>query len=252
MTKKTKAKIAIISGSGLESFDSQGNSRKILINTPYGKVKAAKMESPEHTIFFMSRHGRMHKIFPHNINYRANFFALKKLGVGSIIATAAVGSIDRAIEPGSFCLMTDFLDFTRSRPLTIFFDNKTVHADMSHPYDPELNGFLEKTIKKVTGKKPKRTVYVGTDGPRFESAAEIRMYKKAGGGVVGMTGVPEVVYARELGIPYASLGISTNYACGIFDSPITLEDIVKEVANNRQLIDRIIWGTVAQIGKKTS
>jgi 5'-methylthioadenosine phosphorylase len=249
MTEKNKVKAAIISGSGLESFGFPGKCKKLSVKTPYGKVVALKTELNGKTMVFISRHGARHDILPHEINYRANILALKQIGVSHIIATAAVGSLSTKLSPGSFCLMKDFIDASRTRPLTIFDRKRAFHADMSHPYDPELAALLGRSIKELTGKKPGKAVYVATDGPRFETAAEVKMYKKAGGDVVGMTGVPEVVYAKEIGIPYASFGIVTNYACGICKTPITLEDIVGSINKNRALIEKIILRAASKIGR---
>lgn len=249
MTEKNKVKVAIISGSGLESFGFPAKCAKLSVKTPHGKVITLKTELNGKTIIFISRHEARHDILPHEINYRANILALKKIGVSHIIATAAVGSLNPKLRPGSFCLLKDFIDATRSRPLTIFGRKRALHADMSLPYDPELTVLLERSIKELTGKKPGKAVYVATDGPRFETAAEVKMYKKAGGDVVGMTGVPEVVFAKEIGIPYASFGIVTNFACGISKTPITLEDIIRSIKNNRTLIEKIILSAASKIGR---
>lgn len=197
-------------------------------------------------IFFMNRHGKGHSIPPHLVNYRANIWALHQLGVQRILATAAVGSLNVAMAPGQMVLADQFLDFTKTRAST-FFEGGTqgvVHTDMTVPYCPDLRIALHKAGHDAGLSVTNGGVYVATEGPRFESPAEIRAYRLLGGDLVGMTGVPEVVLARELGMCYASIGLVTNFAAGISASPLTHQEVLDVMADNvrdlRQVIERVL------------
>jgi len=228
--------IGIIGGTGVYEIVEHGRveRRKSLI-TPYG-------ETPEISIFklhrrmvaFIPRHSPGHDNPPHRVNYRANVWALKELGVRHIIATNAVGSLKRSIGPGDFVVPEDFLDFTRSRPST-FYDEKTVHVDMTEPYCRNLRSALTGSSSVVDG-----GVYVCTEGPRFETPAEIRMFRALGGTVVGMTGLPEAVLARELEMCYASLCLVSNYAASISPSKLTITEVLEIMDEKKhELIDII-------------
>ena len=210
--------LAVIGGTGIYRLVEEGEELETMVmNTPYG-------ESPQITrfmindtpLFFMPRHHQGHDYPPHRINYRANLCALQKLGVKRILATNAVGSLDEKLKPGTFLAPDDFLDFTHHRPLT-FYDHRTVHVDVTQPYCPHLRRVLLDSGKVVDG-----GVYVCVEGPRFETPAEIRMFHSLGGTVVGMTGLPEVVLARELSMCYASVCMVTNHAASIHRTRLPL------------------------------
>ena len=167
----------------------------------------------------MPRHAKGHTKPPHMVNYRANIYAMKQLGVDRIIATNAVGSLDESIKPGDFVIPHDFIDFTKLRNGT-FYDDRTVHIDVTEPYCSELRKtylFVWKVIDNG--------VYVCTEGPRFETPAEIQMFRMLGGTVVGMTGLPEAVLARELEMCYASISTVSNYAASISPSNLTIDEV---------------------------
>ncbi|MBE2899842.1 S-methyl-5'-thioadenosine phosphorylase [Methanothermobacter thermautotrophicus] len=228
--------IGIIGGTGVYEIVEHGRvERQESISTPYG-------ETPEISIFklhrqmvaFIPRHSPGHDNPPHRVNYRANVWALKELGVRHIIATNAVGSLKRSIGPGDFVVPEDFLDFTRSRPST-FYDEKTVHVDMTEPYCRNLRSALTGYPGVIDG-----GVYVCTEGPRFETPAEIRMFRALGGTVVGMTGLPEAVLARELEMCYASLCLVSNYAASISSSKLTITEVLEIMDEKKhELIDII-------------
>ncbi len=208
---------AIIGGTGVYDPYLLDDTREVIQDTQYGTVKlvVGKYEGIE--VAFIPRHGEKHSLPPHLINYRANIMALHLLGVKHIMATAAVGSLHFDYKPGQFALADQFIDFTRSRPSTFYEggEDGVVHCDMTVPYCPELRNVLVKGgedsgIKIING-----GTYVCTEGPRFETAAEIGFFKQLGGHLVGMTSVPEVCLARELGMCYANISIITNFAAGI-------------------------------------
>jgi 5'-methylthioadenosine phosphorylase len=226
-------KIAIIGGTGVGTDEFFRDKKEITVITPYGDVKVIKALYNENTIYFVERHGKGHCLPPHKVNYAANIYALKLLNVDRIFATAAVGSIYKDIEPGTFVIIDQFLDFTKNRISTFFNgENGVVHIDMTEPYCIEARKTLIDCCKNLNIKHLVKGTYVCTEGPRFENKAEINMYKILGGQVVGMTNYPEVVLAREAGLCYAAAAMVTNYCTGISDEPLTQ----KEVADNMKLM----------------
>ncbi len=246
MPKNSKI-IAVIGGSGYEKPYFLKNYTNQSFKTPFGTVNYFSGEIESSKILFISRHEDGHKVPPHLVNYKANIYALKKLGADLIISTAAVGSHDTKIKPGNIVLLSDFIDFTKSRQCTFSGSGNCFHIDMSCPYDEKLNSILSKAVKKVTGSEPKRVVYAATEGPRFETKSEIKAFKKLGAQVVGMTNVPEVVLANELKISYATIGIVTNYACGISNKPVNNSDIESSIQRSRTKISDIITRTLSVI-----
>jgi 5'-methylthioadenosine phosphorylase len=229
--------IGIIGGTGIYSPDLFEESENIIVTTPQGNVNLIKTFYSNNTIYFLERHGAGHRVAPHNIKYLANINALKMLGVEFIFATAAVGSMQLEMIPGSFVIIDQFLDFTKNRPSTLIDDaSGVVHIDMTSPYCPEIRSTLINISKSLNIKTFEAGTYVCTEGPRFENRAEINMYKLLGGDVVGMTNYPEVVLAREANICYGTVAMVTNYATGI--SKTTLSH--KEVMDNMNLMSENI------------
>ncbi|MDT8898148.1 S-methyl-5'-thioinosine phosphorylase [Thermanaerothrix sp. 4228-RoL] len=207
---------AIIGGTGFDTIEGIHLEPEI-IHTAYGDVKVYRGGGEWEDIFFLPRHGISHSTPPHRINYRANIKALHQLGVTHVLATLAVGSISAHLPPGSLVAVDQFLDFTQNREGTFFNGGQEgfAHTLMSYPYCPALRQrMIEIGAKLGVSIVPKGT-YVCTNGPRLETAAEIRMFSILGGDVVGMTGVPEAPLARELGLHYAALAYSINWAAGI-------------------------------------
>ncbi len=166
-------------------------------------------------VAFLARHGIEHAVPPHSINFRANITALKNLGVERIIALNAVGSLKTQIRPSDLVLVHDFIDFTKARSSTFFEGTPVIHVDMTEPYCPQLRRIVSESARNQGVNLFQQGVYVCTEGPRFESAAEIRLFQQVGADVVGMTGLPEVVLAREAEMCYCSICIVTNFAAGM-------------------------------------
>ncbi len=232
-------KYAIIGGTGVYDFGNIKDEK--IIETPYGEALAYIMEYENLEVVFLARHGRGHTYPPHKINYRANIYALKKLGVEYIYTTAAVGSLNKEFSPGDVVIIKDFLDFTKSRISTFYAGGEkgVRHVDMSDPYCKNLRkNFREHSedILEIKGE----AVYVTTEGPRFESSAEINMFKILGGDVVGMTSNPEVVLAKELGMCYSTIGIITNWCTGIEKGKIS-HNISNIVDSLREDIFKVIF-----------
>lgn len=232
---------AIIGGTGVYDPGLLEQTAKKVVGTPYGQVEVQTGVYRDREIVFLARHGSDHSVAPHKINYRANIWALKALGVKQIIATNAVGSVNRTMRPGELVIIDQFLDFTRGREGT-FFDGErsdVVHVDVTEPYCPTLRKTLITEAEKLELNAHPRGCYACFEGPRYETAAEVRMTSILGGDVVGMTNVPEVVLAREAGICYGTICMVTNMGAGISESPLTHTEVVelmsKNIANVRDL-----------------
>ena len=191
-------KFGIIGGTGFYELGGE----PLMVETSYGPVRVNRTELGGEEVAFVPRHGAGHSVPPHRVNYRGNLDALRYLGIRNVLATAAVGSMSEKLPPGSLAILTHFLDFTRGRPSTFFDgqDGRVMHVDMSDPYCSHLRGELQKAADAHRHLLCPEAVYVCAEGPRFETPAEIRMYRDLGGDLVGMTNVPEVVLAREAGI----------------------------------------------------
>ena len=191
------------------------------------------------------RHGAAHRSPPQAINYRANIAALGQLGVREVIATSAVGSMNPRFRVGQIGLVDQFLDFTKRRQTT-FFEHAVVHTDMTYPYSRKLNLKISAAAKRIGLDVRQHLVYVCAEGPRFETAAEIRMYKMLGGDVVGMTGVPEVVLAKEMMLEYASVVIATNWAAGM-QPRVSQEEVLRVMKKSGRTVKQLIESTVAEL-----
>ncbi len=213
---ETIERVAIIGGTGVTDLPGLSAEERIL-ETPYGAVAVLIADADRYPVVYLNRHGLNREHPPHRINYRGNLTALRMLGVTRVLATNAVGSINRALPPGSMMVIDDYLDFTSGRAATFFDGERTGHAytEMSVPCCPALRvRLLELADQDGLEIRPGGT-YVCTNGPRFETPAEIRMFAQLGGDVVGMTGMPEAALARELGLHYAAVAYSINWAAGL-------------------------------------
>jgi 5'-methylthioadenosine phosphorylase len=254
------AKLAVIGGTGVyEAGILQEVEHRTLV-TPYGTVdvQSGPMRGPsgrESEVVFLTRHGRGHSLPPHRVNYRANIWALRMLGVERVIGTGAVGSLKLEMRPGDCVLVDQFLDFTHGRAATFFegegagpgaglgpgSDAGVVHTDMTEPYCPDLRRALREAAAASGVTLHDGGCYACTQGPRFESAAEIRMFRGLGADVVGMTNVPEVVLARELGLCYALVAMVTNHAAGLTGKPLTHAEVVETMRENVRKIRALAW-----------
>ncbi len=264
--------LGVIGGSGLYKIEGFKKIDELEIETPFGEPSSPIIiaEYEGRNLAFLSRHGTDHSIPPHLVNYRANIWALREVGVKRILGIGAVGSINEKIKPGDYIIITDFLDFTKSRKSTFYegrFGKKVkgkgkvedlinskrvVHVDMTDPYCSEIRAILKAVLSEKGYPFKENGVYVCTEGPRFETPAEIRVFKKLGGDVVGMTGYPEVVLARELALCYASLCISANPAAGIAGYKLTSEEVINMMKAKTTEIGEIIKALTIKITDKHS
>jgi len=242
-----KARIGLIGGTGF-SLSVEGG-MKTRVGTPYGPSPTVTISDfGGKDVAYLPRHGEKHTIPPHRINYRANIWALHSLGVERILATNAVGAINVKYKPGDLAIPSDFIDITKSRNYTFYDEAPVTHIDVSTPYCSELREILIRAAKNKVERTWHDVVYLCTEGPRYETPAEIRMFKKFGCDVVGMTGVSELILARELEMCYASVCFVTNMAAGlqerlsaelIAEDSRKLKDIIQEVL--REAVEHIPW-----------
>ena len=244
MRKNRAPSIAVIAGTGVSDLFPVGP--RISLKTRFGAAVAFKSKSGE--FYVLPRHGPGHTLPPHMVNYRANVVGLSSLGVKDVVATSAVGSMNQKFVVGALGLADQFLDFTKNRRSTLF-DRKVAHTDMTEPYSKELNEAIVRAGSSVGVGVLEGLTYVGVEGPRFETAAEIRMYRGLGGDVVGMTGVPEVVLAREAGLRYSSILIATNWAAGMQEK-VSHEEVVAVMEKSGQEVKRVIEKTVNDLSQK--
>lgn len=230
-------KTAIIGGTGLYSA---GDGRQIIQETEYGKAHLDVIDIDGMEVAFLARHGRGHIVPPHRINYRANMKALYDLGVRHVYASVAVGSMNPSYKPGDLVVLSDFLDFTKVREQTYFTGGEAGvrHVDMTDPYCKNLRQLFFDKAAELGVPIAGSGVYVTTEGPRFETAAEIRFMRLIGGDVVGMTNVPEAVLAKELGICYSAVGIVTNWCTGMTED-ISGHEIDQLVGGRKDELTRL-------------
>ncbi len=240
--------VGLIGGTGLSELEGVELEAEV-VATRFGEVAVRRGRWAGREVVFLGRHGADQNLAPHQIPYQANIAALDKLGCTHIIATNAVGAIRQDIEPGHFALPNQFIDFTKTRPLTLFDDtgSETVYVDVTEPYSPQLRDLIAEQAWELNLVIHQDIVYVCTEGPRFETPAEIQMFATLGGDVVGMTGVPEVVLACEAQIPYASICIATNYAAGLSAQPLTDQEVHELMDQCRPDLLRLLEAVLSQL-----
>lgn len=223
------AKVGIIGGSGLTRLSTLRVTHREVMHTPFGEASAplthGQLEGLE--VVFLPRHGPGHTIPPHKVNYRANIWALKHIGVTQVIGMAAVGGITLPMAPGQICVPDQILDYTWGRAHTFFESDlsQVTHIDFTEPYCEELRQALIAAGRRAGIDPVVGGTYAATQGPRLETAREIRRIERDGGDLVGMTGMPEAALARELGLCYACCAVVVNRAAGKGEGPITMAEI---------------------------
>lgn len=221
--------IGIIGGSGLTRLDRLKVHRREVVNTPYGDPSApllfGELEGLE--VVFMPRHGGDHQVPPHRVNYRANIWALREVGVTDVVGMAAVGGLTEAMAPGALCVADQIVDYTYGRKHTYYDDDQSgvVHIDFTEPYCEVLRQRLIVAAERAAVPVVDYGTYGATQGPRLETAAEIQRLLRDGCDIVGMTGMPEAGLAREQGLCYANFSLVVNWAAGLGEGPITMKEI---------------------------
>ena len=239
--------VGVIGGSGLYSLLDDPEPAEI--ETPYGAPSAAVATGSigDTTVAFLPRHGTRHEFPPHRINYRANLWALRSLGVREVLAPCAVGSLDPGVGPGRFVVPDQLLDRTTGRDRT-FFDT-AVHVPFADPYCARGRAAVLSAAGRLGLEPVAEATLVVIDGPRFSTRAESRANAAAGGRIVGMTGMPEAVLARELGLCYTAIALVTDHDAGVeAGSGVTQQEVFEVFAARLDDLRRLLFESVAGLG----
>lgn len=250
MTKSKKtapAAIGIIGGSGLYNIEGLERVREVRVRTPFGAPSDAVITGVLGgvRVAFLSRHGRGHRVNPGSINYRANIYALKSLGVTQVISVSAVGSMKESIRPGDVVLPDQFIDLTKRRVSTFFDEGIVAHVGFGDPVCSSVADALEQAGRSVGATLQRGGTYVCMEGPQFSTKAESRLYRQWSVDVIGMTNMPEAKLAREAELCYATVALATDYDCWHeTEEAVTVEAILatlhKNVALAKQLLKTVV------------
>lgn len=226
--------LGIIGGSGLYALDVLEDSRWLTVDTPWGAASDQILTGSIAGIplAFLPRHGRGHRIPPHQLNARANVDALKRLGCTDILAVSAVGSLHADFAPGDFVAVDQFIDRTHGRPASFFEDGITAHVPMADPVCPRLTTLAVTAARDAGAMVHTPATYLAMQGPQFSTRAESRLYRSWGAQVIGMTAMPEAKLAREAELPYALLAMVTDYDCWHEGSDVDIAQIIKVMTAN--------------------
>ena len=247
------AEIGIFGGTGIYDSGLLNDSKEITIETPYGKTSDSITigEFNGRKVAFMPRHGKKHTIPPHLINFRANIWAFKELGVKRIIAPSAVGSLKEDFQPGHFALPSQFIDFTKSRKGTFSENGRVIHISVADPFCPELQNVVLDAVKDQEIEIHKDCTYVCIEGPRFSTKAESKFFRTTGEDIIGMTLVPECQLAREAQICYVSISTITDYDVWA-EKPVTAKEVMETLAKNVEMTKKILTIVINQIPEQKS
>jgi 5'-methylthioadenosine phosphorylase len=238
-----RADIGIIGGSGLYDIEGLTQVREIAIKTPFGAPSDAVVlgDLDGVRVAFLSRHGRGHRLSPSEINYRANIYALKSIGVRRVISVSAVGSMKESIKPGDLVLPDQFIDLTKRRTPTFFEGGAVAHVGFGEPVCASLSASLLAAVRTVGATVHYGGTYVCIEGPQFSTKAESRLYRQWGVSVIGMTNLPEAKLAREAELCYATLALVTDFDCWHeTEEAVTLEAILTILKQNVALAKRLL------------
>lgn len=248
---QAKATIGIIGGSGLYEMEGLERVREVTVATPFGKPSDALIlgRIDGVAVAFLSRHGRGHRISPSEINYRANIYALKALGVTRVIAVSAVGSMKESVRPGDVLLPDQFIDFTKRRVGTFFDRGIVAHVAFADPICADLSGALFKAAQGSGATVHRGGTYLCIEGPQFSTRSESFLYRQWGVDVIGMTNLPEAKLAREAELCYATLALPTDYDCWhSSEESVTVEAILATLHKNVAMAKRILRAALSVDG----
>lgn len=242
-------KIAVIGGSGVYKIEGIEVVKEHLVSTPFGNPSSEIIEAKLNGVsfYFLPRHGKHHSLTPSDVNYRANIFALKELGVEYLISVSAVGSLKEEYPPTTFVIVDQFIDWTKGKRERTFFNNGFVgHVSVADPVEKQLQKMIEEVCVDVGVKHGSGGSYICIEGPQFSTKAESNIYRSFGASVIGMTNVPEAYLAKEAGIAYASIAMVTDYDCWK-EEHCTLEEIMKVMAINNQQVHAVLKKLVPKL-----
>jgi 5'-methylthioadenosine phosphorylase len=248
--KAGQAAIGIIGGSGLYDIEGLERVREVRVRTPFGAPSDAIRVGVLGGIrvAFLSRHGRGHRLSPSSINYRANIYALKSLGVTQVISVSAVGSMKESIRPGDVVLPDQFIDLTKRRVSTFFDEGIVAHVGFGEPVCSSVADVLEQAGRSVGARLQRGGTYVCMEGPQFSTKAESRLYRQWGVDVIGMTNMPEAKLAREAELCYATVALATDYDCWHdTEEAVTVEAILATLHKNVALAKQLLKAAVPKL-----
>ena len=227
-------KIGIIGGSGIYDIEGVKNVEAIKVNTPYGtpsdKIIIGVLEGVRFA--FLPRHGREHKISPSELNFRANIYAFKKLGVEKVLSISAVGSLKEELKPRDFVIPDQLFDRTKNRASTFFGDGIVAHVSFAEPFCPGFRQIAYETAKQLGITVHKGGIYICIEGPQFSTKVESNTYRHLGFSIIGMTALPEAKLAREAEMCYVSIALVTDYDCWKEDEEVSVEKILANLSAN--------------------
>ena len=235
--------IGILGGSGLYEIDALEDAQWIAVDTPWGppsdELLIGRIEGVK--FVFLPRHGRGHRIPPSQINYRANIDALKRAGCTDLVAISAVGSLSEEIEPGRFAIVDQFVDRTFARAVSFFGTGLVAHVSVADPVCPRLSALVAEAAEAAGAPVARSATYLAMEGPQFSTRAESHLYRRWGCEVIGMTGSPEFKLAREAELPYALVGMVTDYDCWREEcEPVEVAEIVARLNANADTGRRLV------------
>lgn len=250
MNTTETADLGIIGGTGVYDQESFEDVKEIKVFTPFGEtsdlVSVGIYKNVK--VAFIPRHGRSHTIPPHKVNYRANIWALKQLGVKRIIATTAVGSLRKDYGPGTFVIADQFIDRTKKRLDTFYEGGQVCHISAADPFCDQLRHFFITTAQKLGLDIKKNGTYVCIEGPRFSTRAESRLFQTWKADIVGMTLYPECVLAREAELCYVSISIVTDYDVWA-ENPVSTKEVIEKAKESNEKIKKLILEALPKIPK---
>lgn len=251
----SKADVGIIGGSGLYDIEGLRSVKAVTVKTPFGVPSDAVMlgELDEVRVAFLSRHGRGHRLNPSEINYRANIYALKSLGVRRVISVSAVGSMKEAIKPGDVVIPDQFIDLTKRRVSTFFEGGIVAHVGFAEPVCTSLTATLLASARSVGATVHQGGTYLCIEGPQFSTKGESLLYRQWGVSVIGMTNLPEAKLAREAELCYATVALATDYDCWHeTEEAVTVEAILATLHKNVELAKRLLRQTMESVSAAQS
>jgi 5'-methylthioadenosine phosphorylase len=240
--------LGVIGGSGLYEIEGMTHVEEVRVDTPFGAPSDAIVRGRlgDTTLLFLPRHGRGHRVAPHEINFRANVCAMKKLGAAQLVSISAVGSMKEDIAPGDFVVVDQFIDLTKRRASTFFEDGIVAHVGFSDPVCADLARALGDAATRAGARVHRGGTYVCIEGPPFSTRAESLLYRSWGVSVIGMTGMPEAKLAREAELPYALLALATDYDCWhASEEAVTVDAVLAVLSKNVERARR----TVAELSR---
>lgn len=243
--------IGIIGGSGLYEIEGLEDKQWLLIDTPWGDASDEILcgRIGDVKVRFLPRHGRGHPISPSEVNARANIDALKRAGCTDILAISAVGSLREELEPGRFVVAEQFIDNKKGRASSFYGSGFVTHVSMADPVCSRLSDYAAKAVTACKGKVATGATYLAMEGPQFSTRAESRMYRQWGADIIGMTAMPEAKLAREAELPYALIGMVTDYDCWRDGDEVDVAQVVAQMQENSQLARETVVNFIENLPK---